>query len=111
MLKPHRTPVENATQIGRLRRNFMNALQIIPPKPATTVRNGVPVWVCPPPIIYGPGPEARAPYAIDPADGMKRQDWMSLAATTGMREHVVEAPGAALNGGKQALYAILDSVW
>jgi hypothetical protein len=36
---------------------------------------------------------------------------MFLATTTGMWEHVVEAPGAVLNGGKQALHAVLGSVW
>lgn len=67
-----------------------------------------PVWVGPPPVIYGTGPAVRAPYVVGPAQGMKRQDRMSLATMTGW---VVEAPGAVLNGGKQALYGILDTVW
>jgi hypothetical protein len=70
-----------------------------------------PVWVGPPPVIYGPSPEAKTPYAVDPADGMKRRDWMSSADRSGIWERVVEAPGAVLDGGKQALYGILDSVW
>jgi hypothetical protein len=73
--------------------------------------DGVPRWSGSPPIIYGPGPEARARYVVAPADGTKRRDWMSSAATTTMLERVVEAPGAVLNGGKQALYGILDSIW
>jgi hypothetical protein len=36
---------------------------------------------------------------------------MSLAAVPGIWERVVDAPGAVLNGGKRALYGILDSVW
>jgi hypothetical protein len=72
--------------------------------------DGMPGWVGSSPINR-PNPEARTPYVVAPADGMKRQDWMSLAATTGLWEHVVEAPGAVLNGGKQALYAVLGSVW
>ena len=71
----------------------------------------MPGWVGPPPIIYRPSPEAKTPYVVTAADGMKRQDWMSLATNAGMWEHVVEAPGAVLNGGKQALYAVLGSVW
>jgi hypothetical protein len=71
----------------------------------------LPGWVGSPPITYRPSPKARTPYIVAPADGMKRQDWMSLAANAGMWEHVVEAPGAVLNGGKQALYAVLGSVW
>jgi hypothetical protein len=73
--------------------------------------DSVPVWVGPPPIIYGPSPEARAPYAIRPADGTKRQDLVSLATVRGTWERVVEAPGAVLNTGRQALYGILDAIW
>jgi len=62
----------------------------------------------PPPIIYAPGPEATVPQGVDLVDGMKRR---SLAAITGSWQRVVNAPGAALNRGKQALYGILDSVW
>jgi hypothetical protein len=61
--------------------------------------DGVPLWSGPPPIVYGPGPAARARYVVAPA------------ATTTMWERVVEAPGAVLNGGKQALYGILDAIW
>jgi hypothetical protein len=71
----------------------------------------VPVWVGPPPIIYGPGPEARAPYVVEPADATKRGDRMPSTGVTGMWERVVEAPGAVLDGGKQALYGVLDSIW
>src|ERR1700761_7105090 len=35
---PHRLLIQNSIQPGRLRRNFMNALQTIPPKPVATVR-------------------------------------------------------------------------
>jgi hypothetical protein len=73
--------------------------------------DGMAVRIGPPPIIYGPSPEARAPYGAGLADGMKRQDRISLAAITGTWQRVVNAPGAVLNGGKQALYGILDSVW
>jgi hypothetical protein len=68
-------------------------------------------WVGPPPVIYGLGPEASARYVIDPADGMKRQDRMPLPAKPSIWQRVVDAPGAVLNTGKQALYGILDSVW
>jgi hypothetical protein len=64
-----------------------------------------------PSVIYGPSPEARAPYEVAPADAVKRQDRMSLAAVPGIWERVVDAPGAVLNGGKRAFYGILDSVW
>lgn len=70
----------------------------------------VPVLAGPPPIIYGYGPGARAPYAAAPVDATNRQDWMS-SAMTGTFERVVDAPVAVLNGGKQALYGVLDSLW
>ena len=73
--------------------------------------DGAPLWSGPSPIIYSPGPEARARYVVDPAGGAKRRDWMSSAAPTTVWERVVEAPGAVLNGGKQTLYGILDSIW
>ncbi|HLZ96409.1 MAG TPA: hypothetical protein VKP66_00600 [Steroidobacteraceae bacterium] len=73
--------------------------------------DGVPVWVGPPPIIYGPGPDARAPYAAGSVDGTKTPDRMSIASVRGAWERVVEAPGAVLNGGKRALYGVLDSIW
>jgi len=69
--------------------------------------DGVPVWSGPPPIIYGSGAGVSAPYVTAPAAG---QDWMS-SAMTGTWARVVEAPGAVLNGGKHALYGILDSLW
>jgi hypothetical protein len=69
-----------------------------------------PVWAGPPPIVYGPNPEAQTPSGVDVADGMKRRDWMSSATMSGIWEHVVEAPGAVLDGGKQALHGILGSV-
>jgi hypothetical protein len=72
--------------------------------------DGLPVWAGPSPIIYGSGAGARSPYVVVPADAMKRQDWMS-SAMTGFWERVVDAPGVVLNGGKQALYRVLDSVW
>lgn len=62
----------------------------------------------PPPIIYGPGAGARAPYA--PPYAMQRQDWMT-SSVTGTWERVVDAPAVVLNGGKNALYGILDSLW
>src|ERR1700731_2371784 len=73
--------------------------------------DGVPVWVGPPPIVNGPGPYARAPYAAGSADETKRQDRMSIASVRGAWERVVETPRAVLNGGKQALYGVLDSIW
>jgi hypothetical protein len=71
--------------------------------------DGVPVWSGPPPIIYGSGAGVRAPYVAAPADAA-RQAWMSYAMT-GTWARVVEAPGAVLNGGKHALYGIIDSLW
>jgi hypothetical protein len=75
-----------------------------------TSADAVPVWVGPPPIINGRGSEARAPYVVDPVDSTKKQHEVSLAAVAGMWERVVEAPGAVLGGGKQALYGVLDSM-
>jgi hypothetical protein len=72
--------------------------------------DGVPVWAGPPPIIYGSGADARAPHVAVPADAMKSQDRAS-SAVTGTWERVVDAPVAVLDGGKQALYGILDSLW
>ena len=72
--------------------------------------DGVPVWAGPPPIIYGYGTGAGAPYAAAPAYATNRQDWMS-SAVTGTLERVVDAPVVMLSGGKQALYGILDSLW
>ena len=70
-----------------------------------------PVWVGPPPVIYGPTPEAMASYAINPADAAKRQDRMSSSSARAVWRRVLEAPGAVLDGGKQALYGVLDSIW
>jgi hypothetical protein len=70
----------------------------------------VPVLAGPRPVIYGYGAGARAPYAAAPVDATNRQDWMS-SAMTGTLERVVDAPVAVLNGGKQALYGVLDSLW
>lgn len=70
-----------------------------------------PVWVGPPPVIYGPSPEAMAPYAVNPADAGKRQDRMSSSPARAVWRRVVEAPGAVLDGGKQALYGVIDSIW
>jgi hypothetical protein len=67
-----------------------------------------PVSTDPLPIIYGPGAGARAPYA--PPYAMQRQDWMT-SAVAGPWERVVDAPVVVLNGGKNALYGILDSLW
>ena len=72
---------------------------------------GAPVWAGPPPVIYGPAPEAMAPYAINPADGTKTQDRMSSSPVTGIWRRVVAVPVAVLDGGKQALYGVLDSIW
>jgi len=41
---------------------------------------------------------------------MNRQDW-TASAVTGTWERVVDAPVVVLDGGKQALYGILDSLW
>jgi hypothetical protein len=70
-----------------------------------------PVWLGPPPIIYGPTAEAITPCAISPAGAAASQDRLSSSPVTGMWRRVVEAPGAVLNGGKQALYGVLDSIW
>lgn len=72
---------------------------------------GAPVWAGPPPVIYGPAPEAMAPYAINPADGTKTQDRMSSSPVTGIWRRVVAVPVAVLDGGKQALYGVLDTIW
>jgi hypothetical protein len=72
---------------------------------------GAAVWDGPPPVIYGPAPEAMAPYAINPADGTKTQDRMSSSPVTGIWRRVVAVPVAVLDGGKQALYGVLDSIW
>jgi hypothetical protein len=34
-----------------------------------------------------------------------------MASVRGAWERVVDAPGAVLNGGRQALYGVLDSMW
>jgi hypothetical protein len=73
---------------------------------------GAAVWDGPPPVIYGPAPEAMAsPYAINPADGTKTQARMSSSPVTGIWRRVVAVPVAVLDGGKQALYGVLDSIW
>jgi len=36
---------------------------------------------------------------------------MPSTGVTGTWERVVEAPNAVLDGGKQALYGVLDSIW
>ena len=69
--------------------------------------DGAPVWAGQLPIIYGSGVGARGPYAAVPA---QRQDWMASGMTNAW-ERVVDAPVAVLNGGKHALYGILDSLW
>jgi hypothetical protein len=69
--------------------------------------DGAPVWAGQPPIIYGSGVGARAPYVAVPA---QRQDWMASGMANAWGR-VVDAPVAVLNGGKQALYGILDSLW
>jgi hypothetical protein len=70
--------------------------------------DGVPVSTDPPPIIYGPGAGAGAPCA--PPFAMQRQDRMT-SAVIGTWERVTDAPTVVLNGGKNALYGILDSLW
>ena len=72
---------------------------------------GAPVWAGPPPVIYGPAPEAMAPYAINPADGTKTQARMSSSPVRGIWRRVVAVPVAVLDGGKQALYGVLDTIW
>jgi hypothetical protein len=72
---------------------------------------GALVWAGPPPVIYGPAPEAMASYAINPADGTKTQARMSSLPVTGIWRRVVAVPVAVLDGGKQALYGVLDSIW
>jgi len=67
--------------------------------------DGAPVWAGPPPIIYGSG--AGASYVAVPA---QRQDWMASGMTNAWGR-VVDAPVAVLNGGKHALYGILDALW
>jgi len=70
-----------------------------------------PAWVGPPPVIYGPAPEAMAPYAINPADAAKTHDRMSSSPARAVWRRVVAVPVAVLDGGKQALYGVLDSIW
>jgi hypothetical protein len=70
---------------------------------------GAPVWAGPPPVIYGPTPEAMATYVINPA--AKRQERISSSPVTGMWRRVVAVPVAVLDGGKQALYGVIDSIW
>jgi hypothetical protein len=72
---------------------------------------GAPVWAGRPPVIYGPAPEAMPSYAINPADGTKTQDRMSSSPVTGIWRRVVAVPVAVLDGGKQALYGVLDTIW
>jgi hypothetical protein len=73
---------------------------------------GAPVWAGPPPVIYGPAPEAKASsYAINPADGTKTPARMSSSPVTGIWRRVVAVPVAVLDGGKQALHGVLDSIW
>lgn len=72
--------------------------------------DAAPVRVGLPPVIYGPRPETKVPV-MDPAGGMKRQDRMLLPTKPSLWDRVVDAPGAVLNGGKQAFYDILDTVW
>ena len=72
---------------------------------------GAPVWAGPPPVIYGPAPEAMASYAINPADGTKTQDRMSSSPARAIWRRVVAVPVAVLDGGKQALYGVLDTIW
>jgi hypothetical protein len=50
-------------------------------------------------------------YAINPADGTKTQARMSSSPVTGIWRRVVAVPVAVLDGGKQALYGVLDSIW
>lgn len=60
-------------------------------------------------MIYGPalGPNVTA---VEAANAAKRQDRLSYAKP-GVIERVMDAPGAVLSGGRQALYSILDAVW
>jgi hypothetical protein len=52
-----------------------------------------------------------APYAINPADGTKTQARMSSSPVRGIWRRVVAVPVAVLDGGKQALYGVLDTIW
>ena len=72
---------------------------------------GALVWAGRPPVIYGPATEAMPSYAINPADGTKTQDRMSSSPVTGIWRRVVAVPVAVLDGGKQALYGVLDTIW
>jgi hypothetical protein len=109
---------------GRVRKTVPNTMAV---RSAKTARRGhqfrggadgrswkavdaVPVWAGPPQTFYGSGVGARVPYVAAPADATKRQDWMS-SAMTGTWERVVDAPAVVLDGGKHALYGILDSLW
>jgi hypothetical protein len=68
-----------------------------------------PSWVGPPPVIYGPAPGPNV-AAAEPANATRRQDRLSYARP-GVLERVMDAPGAVLSGGRQALSNILDAVW
>jgi hypothetical protein len=72
---------------------------------------GAPVWAGRPPVIYGPATEAMPSYAINPADGTKTQARMSSSPVRGIWRRVVAVPVAVLDGGKQALYGVLDTIW
>ncbi|HEY0330306.1 MAG TPA: hypothetical protein VGC77_14560 [Rhodopseudomonas sp.] len=73
--------------------------------------DGRPVRGSPSSIIYGPSQASRTAPRIVPAEGISRERAMPVASMTGIWERVVDAPSVVLNGGKYALYGIIDSVW
>lgn len=97
------TPAEKPKVLGQLRGDvdYQNW--------RSRAADATPSWVGPPPVIYGPalGPNVTA---VEAANAAKRQDRLSYAKP-GVIERVMDAPGAVLSGGRQALYSILDAVW
>ncbi|WFU77573.1 hypothetical protein QA645_23755 [Bradyrhizobium sp. CIAT3101] len=96
-------PAEKPKLLGQLRgdvdyRNWRSSAADVTPS-----------WGGPPPVIYGPAPAPNVAVA-EPANATKRQDRLSYARP-GVLERVMDAPGAVLSGGRQALSNILDAVW
>ncbi|MCP3382826.1 hypothetical protein NLM31_20890 [Bradyrhizobium sp. CCGUVB4N] len=96
-------PAEKPKLLGQLRgdvdyRNWRSSAADVTPS-----------WGGPPPVIYGPAPAPNVAVA-EPANATKRQDRLSYARS-GVLERVMDAPGAVLSGGRQALSNILDAIW
>jgi hypothetical protein len=96
-------PAEKPKLLGQLRgdvvdRNWRSSAADVSPS-----------WVGPPPVIYGQAPGPNVAVA-EPANAIKRQGRLSYARP-GVLERVMDAPGAVLSGGRQALSNILDAVW